>query len=419
MGNLDFNYPLYWINTTSGVTDLENFESVHIKDFNVLLHLQIYQYYTCVGLTVLLWNSLCTFEKERNYVWKQPKTLTIIAYLILRYFPLFAFIIGFNFRYFVSAETEFFDFVDVHVIVVLEVPYNDCGLALFRTSVGPIVTATSGVILILRSVALYNGNGSIKALLIVFYLVQLVSTILSTFKDSRQNNFPNAFDKTQSQDMCAPINEETHAANSPQWLLPLCVSALLFDITVFSLTFWKGIQARKRGANSTLMNVLVQGGNIYFLTLFLVNLSNVFLILFNAASSLFETSSSAISTIFPFAGEYFGNVNIQLTAVITSVIVSNLFLNIREAAYQSRIVHSNPSAITHTAGQWALALPGSELAYFSNAHENMTSTQTFHQQFIGQRALQVMMGYEDFEVVLGNEDKMELDTELRSLSGEH
>ena len=48
-------------------------------------------------------------------------------------------------------------------------------------------------------------------------------------------------------------------------ILPLFITSIGFDFVIFILTLRKGLQARARGARSTLLQAVVHGGNIYFM----------------------------------------------------------------------------------------------------------------------------------------------------------
>ncbi|KIJ31125.1 hypothetical protein M422DRAFT_267196 [Sphaerobolus stellatus SS14] len=139
------------------------------------------------------------------------------------------------------------------------------------------------------------------------------------------------------------------------------------------------------------------GGNLYFMALFLVSFINVILI----ALAMKTWHVDGYLYVFPYIADFIGNINVQLTAVITSVIVSHLFLDLREAAYRSRKSYGNPSAITATAGEW----------FNFNQSESGQSDpniqpgcHTRENRFIGQKTLQDLMGYEDFAVDLQHFD---------------
>ncbi|KIJ33835.1 hypothetical protein M422DRAFT_264127 [Sphaerobolus stellatus SS14] len=139
------------------------------------------------------------------------------------------------------------------------------------------------------------------------------------------------------------------------------------------------------------------GGNLYFISLSLVKFINVILIALTLKT--FENQLGVDS--FPWTGDYIGSINVQLTSIITSIIVSHLFLDLGEAAHYSHKSYDNPSAVTATIGEW----------FNFNQSESGQSDpniqpgcHTRENRFIGQRTLQGMMGYEDFAVDLQHFD---------------
>ncbi|KIJ33815.1 hypothetical protein M422DRAFT_264105 [Sphaerobolus stellatus SS14] len=110
--------------------------------------------------------------------------------------------------------------------------------------------------------------------------------------------------------------------------------------------------------------------------------------------------------------DYIGNINVQITSVITSVIVSHLFLDLREAAYHSRQSYNNPSAMTATIGEWFnFNESGQSDPSGANIHP---VCHTREHRFIGQKTLQGIMGYEDFAADLQHFD----DTDYDSMMGD-
>ncbi|KIJ31150.1 hypothetical protein M422DRAFT_267223 [Sphaerobolus stellatus SS14] len=288
---------------------------------NTLFHIQIYRYFTCVALTLLIYNYLITFEQERVHVWKQAKTLPFYIFLVLRYFPLIVLIIAFDFHYVLLAYSRL-------VAPIVLIP-NNRELSTIRIALAPVITATSG------------------------------------------------------------------------GLLPLSLSAISFDLVIFYLTLRKGLEARAKETGSTLLKVLVRGGNLYFMSLSFVNFLNVLLIALTVKTFGLEWG---FNSVFPWIGDYIGNINVQLTSVITSVIVSHLFLDLREAAYRSHKSYNNPSAITATVGEW-FNFNQSESGQSDPSGPNIQpGSHTRENQFIGQSTLQGLMGYEDFAVDLQHFD---------------
>ncbi|KIJ28925.1 hypothetical protein M422DRAFT_269708 [Sphaerobolus stellatus SS14] len=151
-------------------------------------------------------------------------------------------------------------------------------------------------------------------------------------------------------DFCQPV-DELEKDNPNKDLLPLFLSSISFDLVIFYLTLRKGLEARAKGTGSTLLEVLVRGGNLYFMALSLVNFINVLLIALTV-KTIEDEQPFGFFHIFLWTGDFIGTINVQLASVITSVIVSHLFLNLREAAYRSCKSYDNPSAITATVGEW-------------------------------------------------------------------
>ncbi|KIJ29990.1 hypothetical protein M422DRAFT_268555 [Sphaerobolus stellatus SS14] len=262
----------------------------------------------------------------------------------------------------------------------------DCGLPTIRLALVPVITATSGVILILRVNAIYSKEKWVKWLVKVVYVGQIGAAIFSIYEDNSNND---AF-----ADLCQPLDELV--LNNPTSLLPLFLSSISFDLVIFYLTLRKGLEARAKGTGSTLLKVLVRGGNLYFMSLLLVNFINVLVI----ALTVKSFGDQGLDDYFPWIGDYIGNINVQLTSVITSVIVSHLFLDLREAAYHSQKSYNNPSAITATVGEW-FNFNQSESGQSDPSGSNIQpGCRTRENRFIGQRTLQDLMGYDDFAVDL-------------------
>ncbi|KIJ23748.1 hypothetical protein M422DRAFT_275607 [Sphaerobolus stellatus SS14] len=113
------------------------------------------------------------------------------------------------------------------------------------------------------------------------------------------------------------------------------------------------------------------------------------------------------SYVFPWIGDFIGNINVQLTSVITSVIVSYLFLDLREAAYHSHKPYNNPSAITATVGE---RFNFNQSTFEQSDPTILPESRIRENRFIGQRTLQRLMGYEDFAVDLQHFDDGDYDS---------
>ncbi|KIJ37149.1 hypothetical protein M422DRAFT_260304 [Sphaerobolus stellatus SS14] len=305
------------------------------------------------------------------HVWKQAKTLPFYIFLVLRYFPPIVLIIAFDFHYVLLPYSQLV-LPDGPAIGLL---LPKCRLSTIRITLVPVITAMSGAVL--RMIEKW-----VKWLLRVVYVGQIGVTIFSTYED-----YIGFF---SAPDFCQPVDEL--GENNPNSLLALFLSSIIFDLVIFYLTLRKGLEARAKGTGSTLLEVLVQGGNLYFMSLFLLNLINVILIALTLKT--FENDLGFDS--FPWTGDYIGNTNAQLTSV--------LFLDLRAVAYRSRQSYHNPSAITATIGEW-FNFNQSDSGQSGPSSSNIQpGSHTRENRFIGQRTLQDLMGYEDFAVDLQDFD---------------
>ncbi|KIJ33827.1 hypothetical protein M422DRAFT_264117 [Sphaerobolus stellatus SS14] len=325
-------------------------------------------------------------QRERVYVWKQAKSLPFYAFLVLRYFPLILLTIAFD----VPNST-----IEILSPGPLDTPFPpslyifssaNCKLPSIRLALAPVITVTARVILTLRVNAIYSQEKWVKWLVGVVYMGQIGATIfLISF---------GGLLKSAISDSCKPIYELDINPNS---LLAILLSSIIFDLLIFYLTSRKGLEARAKGTGSSLLKVLVRGGNLYFMSLFLVNFINV--ILTTLTRKTFENGLGVDS--FPWIGDYIGNITLQLTSIITTVITSHLFLDLREAAYRSRESSDNPLTVRATVGKWFnFNQSESELSDLST----QPGCGTRDNRFIGQRTLQGMMGHEDFSVDLHHFD---------------
>ncbi|KIJ34355.1 hypothetical protein M422DRAFT_263669 [Sphaerobolus stellatus SS14] len=190
-----------------------------------------------------------------------------------------------------------------------------CGFWWPRLIAGPVISVCTGLILILRVQALYARANWVLGILIPAYLCQLAIIGWSMWKDVTRP----AFDLIST--LCIFDTEIDTGSSS---LIPVFIAAIVFDIMIFCLTFWKGRRTRLHKTTIPLVQVILRDGNLYFLAIFIVNLITLIAILMD-----------------PFS-LYLGTSNVQMSAVITSILVTRLFFNLKHVALKSR---NNPLSL--------------------------------------------------------------------------
>ncbi|KIJ34300.1 hypothetical protein M422DRAFT_52068 [Sphaerobolus stellatus SS14] len=298
-----------------------------LSDFDtfslVAAHL-LYERYATEALTImLLLHYVLTFQQERLWVWRQRKNISTFLFIAFRYFPFITLALAQLNQY--------------GLIIISEnnsgITVQGCEFWWVRTAVGPLVSFTTGI---LRIQALRTTAASwVLGTTLPVYLGQLGVIIWSLWKDYTRPDPPAIHVSGSTINPCLSTKEIITGSIS---LAPIFIATIIFDITIFAFTFKKSLEIRRNSFSTPLINVITRDGNLYFMTyrarltapsaIFLVNIINMSIIL-----------------AFPFSPNI-GTINVQISGIITSALVSSLFLNLKEAAYRSRIFPSRSYEIT-------------------------------------------------------------------------
>ncbi|KAJ7202244.1 hypothetical protein C8J57DRAFT_1410404 [Mycena rebaudengoi] len=158
-----------------------------------------------------------------------------------------------------------------------------------------------GVMLILRTYALYERNNRILALMLVFGVAVVcvcLGTILFSAKGAGLGG---------DLELYIGCN---YAITARQSMSPIIAwsSMALFDCLIFFLTLYKSFGRHSTEFN--LFGVLLRDGSIYFGVIVILNLSNIL--------------------TFVFGGDYTRGVATTLTNIVSSLMISRLMLNLRD-----------------------------------------------------------------------------------------
>jgi len=120
---------------------------------------QIAQFYTGIATTILLYHHVLTFEasgfyqsyisflteiflqKERKYIWNQPKSIPVLLFLCLRYIPTTFLVLGQGGVYNIGSVIGSNGFTRYLSSVIR---WQSCVLAWPRLFIGPIVCCAGG-----------------------------------------------------------------------------------------------------------------------------------------------------------------------------------------------------------------------------------------------------------------------------------
>ncbi|KAJ7214479.1 hypothetical protein GGX14DRAFT_563292 [Mycena pura] len=156
-----------------------------------------------------------------------------------------------------------------------------------------VIQITIGVMLVLRTYALYERNNRVLCFMLVFGMSVLCISIWSTINTDRGP----AGDRGSVVALemgCAYAVAQTEVKG----LIIDWSTLSLFDCMIFLLTLYKTLR-RHRPAGLNLLTVLMRDGCIYFGVMVISNLSNIFTYAFGtpATRGLFNTTTNIISSL--------------------------------------------------------------------------------------------------------------------------
>ncbi|KAH6873714.1 hypothetical protein BKA70DRAFT_1129856, partial [Coprinopsis sp. MPI-PUGE-AT-0042] len=163
--------------------------------------------------------------------------------------------------------------------------------------------AIINVIMIIRVYALYHKSKYVLGVLLSLWTIQLVLSAIG-LSTGHPISLPPG--------LVGCIHTGTHKLFPSLWVTPLVT-----DSVVFFLTMWRGREYLFKFHGSPMNHVFVRDGAVYFLIIFLSNLANTLI--------FFVTTRADLK---PIAASF--------NQLLTSTIISRLYLNLRSAGSQPR-----------------------------------------------------------------------------------
>jgi hypothetical protein len=163
-----------------------------------------------------------------------------------------------------------------------------------------------GILLIMRTYALYNCRKAVLLLLCIAGLIVIAFGIWCVM--SGQGTTPTP-DELPLSGCLLPVSDNVAKRLAAAWTGMLC-----FDIMIFSMTLYKSL-TYKRGGSTTILFVMLRDGTIYF--------------------GLMVAACVSVILSFRLSPSYEKGVTTILTNVISSTMISRLMLNIRNPKLNS------------------------------------------------------------------------------------
>lgn len=239
--------------------------------------LLVFRDYLIVMVAVLVWDSLCTLNLERKFIWRARWTPLKVAYLINRYWTLA-----------LACITT--------VLIQTNVPVHIC-LKIARIEPGGIVLTimACAAILTIRVWAIvsravhfendflissqYERCYYILAFLVSLMLAEFIVLCLAVIQFSRACVCAGGSKLTTSPAVSLPSNlpgcVTAGKPGSRGWAVAFWAAPLLFDTVIILLTVHRILYYRRVAAFIPVLSVFGKDGGLYYMVIFTVDLINI------------------------------------------------------------------------------------------------------------------------------------------------
>ncbi|KAH7911377.1 hypothetical protein BJ138DRAFT_928553 [Hygrophoropsis aurantiaca] len=235
-------------------TDI-NSEEIYVnpQTLRAVFALRLNTYTTLVGTTILVYDYLLTYERERKYIWPAPWSIIKCLYLATRYLP-------------------FFDTLVVLIRMVTPgLSLNTCYvLAVMNCYLYAVGMGMSELILMIRTWAVWERNRKVGIGLAVYFVLLTTPTWWITAQFA--NSFIFGAPPTPSSG-CMLIHNS--ALNAVDWVLLVMIElGVLILMIVKSARDYK----QRRSPGLTLSKVILRDGIAYYINLFALSAVNIIII---------------------------------------------------------------------------------------------------------------------------------------------
>ncbi|KAF6744581.1 hypothetical protein DFP72DRAFT_928434 [Ephemerocybe angulata] len=275
----------------------------------VAYYLMAAKMYSLASCVMLFYDILLTFGREVESIWMKPRyTWITLLWALNRYLSPLGYIV---------------------IIVSFHQRWNDdvCNqYILFPEALKVVTSFVIGVIFLMRLYALYSANRAIMALGAALLVAEITIKIWA-FTDGVALELPD-------QVLGCILIGKNHTRFAFTWIAELAFDTAMFVLTLGRTIIYYRLQHRKK---VTLLHLIIRDGVIYFAIIFAANVVTVFMVF--------------------FAPEDIKVINASFSTLITSLMISRLVLNLRDAAEEYRLPATNRTSAYYR-GESQIGMPG-------------------------------------------------------------
>ncbi|KAJ3787103.1 hypothetical protein GGU10DRAFT_386128 [Lentinula aff. detonsa] len=246
--------------------------------------------YNMLALSILyIYDFVITFDREFEYIWKHPKSLLSVLFLLNRYLALIAAVLPDYNAYLDKHGKNWFNF--------------QSGVAIVHLT---IIEA----ILVIRVWAIYERNFKILVTLVVFGVCALVAS--STIQGVALNLHPVNAEPAPNFFTCTTV--------LPRWFAAYWLPVMAFDGTLFTLMLWRGYQTFRKYDPVTLISG-TSGRRLATVLTSTASISSINMVYIMICSMWYWADVSLVESSSPYG------------LFLPPIVISRLLLNIREEVY--------------------------------------------------------------------------------------
>ncbi|KAG1731121.1 hypothetical protein EDD22DRAFT_1014233 [Suillus occidentalis] len=248
---------------------LSSLHSLVVMDATERQQLDTHSYVIIMANSILMYDHMMTLAEEVNFIWRRPKALSAISFLVNRYFALLGNIYGLLVAFmpipnqrFELLTLEYSFFRSKNRLAVRNTWYSD-SYSFFSNN-----SSFAVIILIIRTYALYNCNKRLFAWITIIFVglaggasepldIEAYVIILAILR------------------VCSKVVAELPVSFGIAWLAILAFELLIFALTVHRTCKTRGLLRLSLVTRRNILDVIFHDGAMYFGAMTLCNIPNI------------------------------------------------------------------------------------------------------------------------------------------------
>ncbi|KAG2063757.1 hypothetical protein BDR04DRAFT_363930 [Suillus decipiens] len=203
-------------------------------------------YTLLAGNSILIYDHMVTLPEEITFIWRRPKMLSAILFLLNRYFALFC---------------------NISCLVLASVPLSD-EVPLFHYAYSELAAVVVCLIINIRTYALYGGSKRLLTCMTIIMVALAIGVSVGSLGHFASDLLPGVG--------CYETFSETVAARlGLAWAAEMVFELLIFILIVYRICKTRGLLRLSLFTRRNVIDIIFHDGAMYLGAMTLVNLPNI------------------------------------------------------------------------------------------------------------------------------------------------